>query len=327
VVDCLDAALGLLHWSQRRATDYVDSFGFDNGPRAVPVSNGEIVVTHGPDGAVSAFLVADGEPLWSLDTAQLFEAPSGFFGRASSPLILEDKLILTPGGRFQDQPAGVVAISLQTGTLRWTSVADEASYSSPTLTPEKNLLCWMRNQVWLLDPADGRVKASQALRSSMDASVNASQPLFTDSKEVLLSAGYGVGLHRLSLPELLPVSNHDNLMDAHYSSPILHRGHLFGMHGRAETGQTLRCISLAPPAIRWDAGDSLPGGTFILVGEHLFLMTEQGELWAADATTDKLRLHYREQFLRSGHRAHLAYARGVLYARDSQRLVAIRVHE
>jgi hypothetical protein len=116
------------------------------------------------------------------------------------------------------------------------------------------------------------------------------------------------------------------LLDAHYGTPVIDGETLFGFDGRQEMGQTLRCIDLTAQEKRWQSS-SVPGGTLIRVGAHLLVVTEQGELWVIPTDAKTFDPLHQVQILRSGHRAHLAFAEGLLYARDGQQLVAVRVFE
>ncbi len=325
-VEALDAATGVMLWRFARPTDYADSFGFDDGPRGVPaIADGRVFV-HGADGVLDALDFDSGARLWSVDTRVAFGSGQGFFGRACSPLVVDGRVILTPGGLKDGKPAGVVAFTATDGSLLWQSVEDEAGYASPAALPDGRLLCWMRNQLWLLEADSGAVVASKPLRSRMDASVNAAQPLLLDGQRVLISAGYGVGLHVLKLPGLEAEWQSDRLLDCHYSSPVRgDNGLVFAFDGRQEMGQTLCAIDLTAREKRWQTG-SVPGGTVIRVGGHLLAVTEQGELWVV-AAADKLDIAHRVQILGAGHRSHAAFADGVLFARDGRQLVAVRVFE
>jgi len=326
VVEAVDPQTGVMLWRFTRPTDYVDSFGFDNGPRGVPaVADGRVFV-HGADGVVDALDLATGKALWQVDTVTEYDSPQGFFGRACSPLVMGDKVILTPGGKKDSKPAGVVALDVASGQQIWQSVEDEAGYASPMPLDGERLLCWLRNEVWLVAAADGTVLARRKLRSSMDASVNACQPVRLSGDRVLISAGYGVGLHVLSLPDLKPEWDKEMLLDCHYGTPVVSGALVFGFDGRAERGQTLRCVDLTTREKRWQS-DTVPGGTLIRVSDHLLAVTEQGEVWVAEASDQAFNLLHREQILRSGHRAHLAFSDGILFARDSAQLVAVRVFE
>ena len=261
-----------------------------------------------------------------MDTVKDYESPQGFFGRACSPLVVGDRVIITPGGTGDGKPAGVVAFEVATGKQVWQSVADEAGYASPLAVGKDQLLCWMRNEVCLLEASNGDIIAHRRLRADMEASVNASQPVLLSGDRVMLSAGYDVGLHVLKLPSLEPLWVKSGLLDAHYGTPVIEGEMLFGFDGRQEMGQTLRCLDLITQEKRWQSG-SVPGGTLIRVGLHLLVVTEQGELWVIPTHTENFDPLHQVQILRSGHRAHLAFADGMLFARDGQQLVAVKVFE
>jgi outer membrane protein assembly factor BamB len=326
VVEAVDATTGILLWSFKRPTDYVDSFGFDNGPRSVPAIAAGRIFVHGADGVLDALDLETGKALWQVDTVKDYESPQGFFGRACSPLVLGNRVIITPGGSRDGKPAGVVAFDVASGQPLWQSVADEAGYASPMAIGSDQLLCWLRNELWLLDSATGKVIAQRRLRSDTEASVNASQPVLLSGNRVLLSAGYDVGLHVWQLPTLKPLWNKEGLLDCHYGTPVIEGDTVFGFDGRQERGQTLRSIDLTTQTKHWQS-PPVPGGTLIRVGSHLLAVTEQGELWVIPTTAKTFDPLHQTQILRSGHRSHLAFSDGLLFARDGQQLIAVKVFE
>lgn len=325
--EALEAATGRVLWRHAYVTDYVDSFGFDNGPRATPAIAGGRVFIHGPEGRVTALDLATGKELWACDTVASFGSPQGFFGRAPSPLVIGERVFIAAGGERNGAPAGLVALNAADGRPVWQSVDDEAGYASPVAASPTCVLAWMRNRLWLVDAAQGRVLQSLPLRSGMDASVNAATPLDCGAGRWLVSAGYGVGAHLLRLgdgpePALATLWQREDSLDCHYSTPVLRDGHLYGFHGRQETGQVLRCVSLDDGKVRWES-PRVPGGTLVRAGDKLAVVTEQGELWIVRATPERFDLLASRQILRAGHRSHPALAGGVLYARDSEHLAAI----
>jgi hypothetical protein len=87
----------------------------------------------------------------------------------------------------------------------------------------------------------------------------------------------------------------------------------------------LRCVEIATGKVAWEDPDSVPGGTLIAVGDKLLVVTERGELWIVRATPEKFTQLAAIQILRAGHRSHAAYSDGILYARDSEHLVAVKL--
>lgn len=324
--EAVDAKTGKVLWRTVYITDYVDSFGFDNGPRAVPAVADGRVFTHGPEGRVTAMDLETGKEIWAYDTASAVNSQPGFFGRAPSPLVVGDKVIIAAGGSLDDKPAGLIALDAATGKLIWNSTDDEAGYASPVLLGDM-LLSWMRNQLWLVNPETGFVLDSIPLRARMEASVNAATPIPCGDGRWFVTAGYGVGANLykitpLKQPTFEPIWQKQDVMDCHYSTPVYHDGHLYGFDGRQETGQKLRCIEVATGKVCWDS-PGIPGGTLLLAGDKLLVVTEQGELWIVNATPEKFDQLTSIQILRSSHRSHAAFANGILYARDTEKVVAI----
>lgn len=334
-VQALDSTSGKVLWSFGYATNYVDSFGFDNGPRACPTVADNKVIVHGAEGMVHAINLATGEKLWSYDTVKELQSVQGFFGRAGAPLIVGKRVIITCGGRNAKGAAGVIALNLDDGKLAWQSVDDQASYSSPVVKND-TLLCWMRNQIVVCDAADGRVYFQSHLRSDMDASVNAATPIWCSADTFFTSACYGVGAALWKIQETGTEKNRavklqqiwagENALDCHYGTPVLYSGHLYGFHGRQERGQTLRCINASDGKLMWES-ERVPGGGLMRVKDILVVVTEAGELWLVEAKPDKFNTMATAQILHAGHRSFPAFSNGVLYARDGKELVAVDLNE
>ena len=80
VVESLDARTGAPQWQYGYPTSYRDDFGFDEGPRAVPVVANGVVYTFGAEGQLHAISLATGTRIWSEDTMRRFGVAKGFFG-------------------------------------------------------------------------------------------------------------------------------------------------------------------------------------------------------------------------------------------------------
>ncbi|MGV3658573.1 MAG: PQQ-binding-like beta-propeller repeat protein [Prosthecobacter sp.] len=331
ITEALDAAGGKPLWKHSHPTDYRDSFGFDSGPRAVPCIAEGKVITHGPEGIVQALDFETGALLWSHDTAAEFESPQGYFGRACSPLVTAGKVLLNIGGKNAQGGAGIIALDVQTGKPVWQATDDEAGYSSPIVLPEDPAVSvfFTRRGILLTQTSDGKVLADETFRADIDASVNAAAPVACGDGKLLFSAAYdvGVGLWQWDKAgrKLTNLWKKTDVLDCHYTTPVYHDGHVYGLHGRQESGMTLRCISVADGKVAWEAPDSIRGGTLIRVGDKMLLHSEDGELWIFKAEADKFELLSRSQIPRAGHRSHAAFANGLLYARDAEKMVVVKV--
>ena len=80
VVEALDVRTGAPQWRYAYPTSYRDDFGFDEGPRAVPVVADGVVYTFGAEGQLHAVDLKTGKRIWSEDTRKRFGVAKGFFG-------------------------------------------------------------------------------------------------------------------------------------------------------------------------------------------------------------------------------------------------------
>src|SRR5205807_8662794 len=81
---------------------------------------------------------------------------------------------------------------------------------------------------------------------------NAATPLVVGDL-VFFSACYDTGalLLRVSKGKVEEVWSGDEQMSNHYGTCVVHKGHLYGFHGRQEEGATLRCVDLKTGKASW----------------------------------------------------------------------------
>ena len=323
IVEALDAKSGRALWKAEYPTHYRDDFGMEEGPRATPAIAGDSVFTFGADGMLSAWRLASGEKLWSVDTRKQFNAGKGFFGPVCSPLLEGHAVILNVGGM---PGAGIVALDRASGRLLWKAGDDEASYSSPivaTLEGKRRLLVVTREALVAANPVDGKVGWRYPWRPPMHAAVSAAVPLVV-GEEIFLSASYGTGAALLRFKEGGPekIWSGDDRLSNHYATSVHHDGFLYGFDGRQEEGCNLRCVELKTGKVRWSQ-DRFGAGSVSLAGGHLLILTEKGELVRAPATPAQFKPAARAQILPFNARAHPALADGRLYARSKDKLVCV----
>ena len=100
-VECLHRETGERYWTFSYPTQFEDRYGYNNGPRASPVIDGDHVYTYGAEGKLHALKLETGQLYWKRDLRAEFKLPQDFFGVASTPLIEGDLLIINvgaPGG-------------------------------------------------------------------------------------------------------------------------------------------------------------------------------------------------------------------------------------
>lgn len=328
VIDSLSLDSGNLLWSFGYGTDYIDDFGFDKGPRAVPLVNSGRVYIFGAEGMTHCVKSESGKLIWLKDLRKELGSTKGFFGRACSPLLIGKTLIIQTGGK----DCGVVGLDAERGTLKWKSTNHEAGYSSPIATKingKEIAVLFTRTGFLCIDPDTGKVIIEKAHQSAMNSSVNAASPVMVGSGKVFLSACYGVGAAVWEIdPEnkkLSTVWEAGDRLDCHYATPVLFQGHLIGFHGRQETGTELRCIDASTGKVKWSSG-RISAGSVTLAKKTLLVLTERGELILAPASTKSFKPSARGQILGADTRAMPALAKGRIFARDKRKLVSIKLN-
>jgi outer membrane protein assembly factor BamB len=330
-VEAMDASTGKTIWTFDYPTSYRDDFGFDEGPRAVPVIAGGRVFTHGADGMLHGLDLATGKMLWSVDTRRVFEAPKGYFGVASSPVVDGNRVLVNVGGTKglgapkPGEGGGIVAFEASSGKTLWTATSDEPSYSAPVvadITGQHTGVFFTRTGLVAVDPATGKVLYQHRWRARQAASVNAATPIVAGDR-IFLSASYGTGAVLLQVANntVKPIWSGDESMSNHYSSSVLKDGYLYGFDGRQEFGQTLRCVELATGKVMWNV-DGFGAGTLLIAGDTLVIMRESGELALAPASPKAFRFNARAQLLKGVVRAYPALANGRYYVRNEHQLSA-----
>ena len=322
VLESLDAKTGAAGWRYAYPTNYRDDFGFDEGPRAVPVVADGVIYTFGAQGQLHAVDLARGTRIWSEDTMKRFSVPKGYFGASGSPLVEGGRVIANIGG----EKAGIVAFDAKTGKVVWTATDDDASYSSgiaATIGGRRSVVFLTRDNLVGLDPATGTVQFQRRWRARIAASVNAATPLVIGDL-IFVSAEYGpgAGVLRVDGSKLVDVWASDEVLSNHYATSVYHDGYLYGFHGRQEFGPSFRAVELRTGMVRWSQ-DRFRAGSVTLVGDKLLILRESGELVLAQASPQAFRPIARAQVLPGVLRPYPAIADGFLYVRNENTLLCL----
>ena len=325
VVEALRVSGGERIWEFAYDTTYKDDFGFENGPRATPVIADGRVYTFGAAGVLHSLDLETGTKQWSVDTHSQFGVRKGFFGAASTPLVVGGKVIANIGG---SDGAGIVAFDANSGAKVWTATDHDASYSSPVAAQIDGVLhaiFFTREGLVALKPETGKVAYERRWRSRSHASVNAATPVVLGDI-VFLSSSYGTGAiaMRLRNGDLEELWSGEDVIDNHYSSCVRLGSTLFGFHGRQEYGQSFRAADLTTGEVLWSS-ERMPAGSVTRIGNRLLLLLESGELLLAAASREKFEVLSRAQILGRETRAFPAVANGLLFARDKDTLACMRL--
>ncbi len=353
-LNCWKSTSGEPLWQFEYPTDYSDAFGYNNGPRACPVVDGDRVYIHGAEGMLHCLRVTDGKLLWKVDTFTAFHVWPNFFGVASVPVVEGDLLIVMVGGSprgvrpasiadVKGEDSGVVAFDKLTGKVRY-HISDElASYSSPVLaTLHGRRWCFVLARGGLLgfDPATGKVDFHFPWRCPDLESVNAANPVVVDDL-VFISETYGPGGALLRVrPGGYQVVWSDadkkprqKSMQCHWNTPIYHAGYLYGCSGRHPYNAELRCIELATGKVMWSE-PRLTRTTLLMVDGHFVCLSEDGRLRLLKVNPKQYEEVSRIEVRAPGETEPLldypcwaapVLSHGLLYIRSEERLVCLEL--
>ena len=325
ILTALDTATGKLKWKFAATTKYTDDFGFDNGPRCVPIVADGRVFTLGANGDLHAIDATKGDKLWHRNIVTDYAVKKGFFGVGAGPVVVGDKLLVNVGGKG----AGIVAFDVSTGKELWKATDDPPSYSSAnvmTLDGKPHGVIFTRSGLVVVEAATGKVKFTKPWRARLEASVNAASPVVRGG-EILLTTSYGTGaiLLKAKGTELNELWSNDRSISCHYNTPVLVDDYLYGIDGRAEgRSARLRCADWKTGDVKWSV-DRFGCASLIAVDGGLLAITESGELVRFAATEKAFQELSRAKVLTGITRAAPALADGRLFVRDETKLVCVKL--
>jgi outer membrane protein assembly factor BamB len=252
------------------------------GPRATPTIAGGRVFTLGSTGILNCLDLETGKSLWRRDIASDNQSPQPEWGRSSSPLVVDDLVVVSAGG---GAGRGLVAYNRDTGNPVWHAGDDVASYSSPilaTLAGVRQIVVLNESSAVGHDPATGRVLWNHEWsRSAPTVAV----PVILSDDKVLLSVGYGIGSRVLQIAredESLTATLvwESPRLKAKFTNPVLYEGFVYGLDDGV-----LVCLDPATGERRWRSGRYGHGQT-LLVGNRLLVTTEDGDVVLVEPTPE-----------------------------------------
>lgn len=294
VISCLDAATGKDIWTHKFALP-LDPKNFEGGPRSTPTVDGARVYTLSHSGDVWCLDAATGKPVWNKHLMQGFGGRRPAWGYAGSPTIEGNLVLLDSGG----PGASTLALDKATGATVWKSGDDEAGYGSvvvSTIVGTRTAVVFKAKGLVGYDVKDGRELWRSRWKTSYD--VNAVTPVVAGDR-VLVSSGYGTGA---TLVEIAGGSAREKwkskALRAHFNTPVIWQGHIYGIDGDHGPQGQLACLDLATGVEKWKA--PVGGGALICADGKLIVLSEKGELIVADAAPAGFKALARWQVL-GGH--------------------------
>ena len=320
VATAYDVATGRELWAQGWNAEFTDTNG--DGPRSTPTWDNGKIYALGATGELRCLDAKTGAVLWGKNILRENGATNLQWAMAASPLIVDDKVIVLPGGSSNNS---VVAYNKNTGAPVWKALNDKQAYVSPmlaTLGGTRQVLVVSSTRMVGLTPENGSVLWSQ--NWDTDMGINVSQPIVVDGNRLFISSGYGKGAALIEFSgsgkSLSPKVIWENVnMKNKFNSSVLYQNHVYGL----DEG-ILSCVDVNTGERKWKGG-RYGYGQVVLASGHLIVMAADGQLVLVRATPDQHVELARFTALQGQTWNYPAIAGGKLLVRNSTEMAAYNI--
>jgi len=305
--------------------------------RTIPAVTDQYVVSIGPKCHVLCVTSEEGDFLWGIDLAREFGARVPLWYTGQCPLIDNGTAVLAPGG-----DSLLIGVECESGKVLWKTPNPndwKMSHSSVMRGSfqGRNMYVYAAVGGVVGVAADGDDVGTILWEcTEWNHSVLAPSPVQVDDNRLFLTAGYGAGSMMLRIARnsdgytATPEYSLDRkVFGCEQQTPILHQGHLFAVlpNDAGEAKKQLACIDFSGNR-KWTSGknDTFGLGPFLLAGNMMFLMDDEGVLTLAEVSPAGYRRLARAQILHGRDSwGPLVLAQGRLLARDDKQMVCLDV--
>jgi ABC-type phosphate/phosphonate transport system substrate-binding protein/outer membrane protein assembly factor BamB len=281
---CLDAQSGNERWRYISPAPARMPLDYGNSPRATPlIAEGRLFLL-GAFGHLHCLELKSGALLWTSHLPPEFDAPLPKWGYAASPLLIDQKLIVQPGGT----EASIIALDPETADLIWQTAGHPAAYASlihARVQGKSQLIGYDEDSLGAWAPSTGKRLWQHTPANTGD--FNVPTPIFDGSHLILCSENNGTRLHAFDSQGVLipkPITQNEDLApDSH--TPVLARGKLIGFHTDL---QILDAATLKPITIIQERDFGIYA-SLITDGQRVLTLSEKGVLFLHDIQSPKPR--------------------------------------
>jgi outer membrane protein assembly factor BamB len=318
IVGCYRVSTGDPVWRHRDPVRFYESNG-GAGPRATPTLYGDRVYAHGATGVLNALDARTGKKIWSRDVAADTGRAIPEWGFASSPLIVDDIVVVAAAGTL-------AAYDLASGAPRWKGPSYGGSYSSPHLATFDGV----KHIILLGGPGvvSMGVDGTKLFEYKWEPGP-ITQPAITPDGDIIVNTiamTGGMGTRRLHVTRGANGWNLEerwtsNGLKPYFNDLVVHKGNAYGFDNNI-----LSSINLETGARNWKGGRYGNGQMVLLADQDLLLLTsEDGEAVLINATPDAHKEIARFPVLSGKTWNHPVVVRDVLLVRNGEEMAAFRL--
>ncbi len=223
------------------------------------IENDKIYIISG-QGELSCMDAANGEIKWTVGAYEKFDGRYGEWGVSESLLLVDDKVIYTPGG----PKTTMVALDKETGETVWMTetLNDTTAYVSPILlniAGRKIVVNVTARYIFGVDASNGKIvwdinysNINTPLWHPMAPVINANSPVFKND-ELYVTSGYNHAGVKLKLTDDLSEASLqwiDTTLDCHIGGVVLVDGYIYGSNWINNSNGNWCCID-------WNTGKTM----------------------------------------------------------------------
>lgn len=274
---CYDADTGKELWAKPLVEGRFDDPLGGPGPRATPTLAGGALYVMGALGDLVKLDPRTGQEIWNADIKKLTGAKVPMWGFSSSPLVVDDVVIVFAGG---ERNFGILACDTETAHTKWASPAGVHSYSSPQMAKilgEEFVLLTTNEGLDFLKPDSGEIRFHYEWKHE---GYRADQPAILSEDSLIIPTGMGTGTRRIKLSkdgegklvaeEVWTTMN----MKPDFNDVVTFDGNLYGFDNTI-----FACLNLETGERAWKGGRYGKGQQLLLADSGMIVVvTEQGEL-------------------------------------------------
>ena len=268
-----DVETGRELWRAEMGPAFMGQFG--NGPRSTPTVAGDRVFALGSAGLLAALAAEDGTVKWTVSLSRDLGAIRPQWGFSTSPLVDGDLVVTEAGSGAGKQ---VAAFDRQTGELRWTALDGNAGYSSPLALDVHGV----HQLVFVTDDQVAGLSPKGETLWTHEFQGGIPMPVFVAPDRVFVSRLGDAGSVMLRIkPDGAEEVWSSNRMRNHFNTSVAFGDHIYGFDNT-----TFKCISADTGEQTW-AKRGFGKGSLIVADDHLFILTERGQLVLAEADPER----------------------------------------
>lgn len=284
-----ETSLGIADYGHNGGNAGVSGNDGGDGPRSTPTIAGNLIITLNTDLVAAGHEAATGKLVWKRDLLGEHSGKNIMWKNAASPL-LEGGLVYVAGG---GDGQTFLALDPATGAVVAKAGTDTITHATPTAATihgQRQIIFFVKSGLTAFEPKT----LKQLWHADFPFNVSTAASPVVAGDIVFCSAGYNVGAAAFKITkgaewkaeQVMRVPG-DKQIANHWSTPVLHDGHLYGMFQFKKYGSgPVKAVKLPDGEVKWEKEGFGPGQVVLTAGGNVLALSDSGELVIFSAKPD-----------------------------------------